>query len=520
MPNTGKPSPNCHLCRQRRVKCDLARPQCQRCIKYGVLCPGYRDDQDLLFQHTDAAAYERRRRKCQQQNLPLSATDTLEVITFTSVSSPSSASSWESDNSAFRSVGTPPLPLLRPVRQHWTAESVPLVIGLYSGLDFLPGLFRGVGQDHCLRLAAHVFTRAYVINRFRPQTDYRELSMFLGNALASVQNAIMSPSTCTSDSTIIAVWLLGNYELMMGGLERRSFVTSQDRGYAPETPWHIHGSGILSLMRARGDRQLYTKAGRQIFWTMHNMIQIQHTITNTPCPPEFDHWLNVIEQTLQPAEALFLHTGRYISSACSLLSRLIPIVRNVDLKRACAEYDQLLFECDLAELVMSEWMRTSPEYQVDPGPVHTYFWDSWRSARIKLHHMIILLANLVEHVPDCAFDCGALQSRRRLSAEIIAVSGRDIVDGIPPSLGGKSPASDPRSPATYLEAVRLVWPLSHVYVIPTAPRHLRIAAKAALLRIGKENGILSALRPRAGGALFPSEALKGMPVDDLGDGDS
>ncbi|KAK6227367.1 hypothetical protein QIS74_00922 [Colletotrichum tabaci] len=495
MPNTGKPSPNCHLCRQRRVKCDLARPQCQRCIKYGVLCPGYRDDQDLLFQHTDAAAYERRRRKRQQQNLPLSATDTLEVITFTSVSSPSSASSWESDNSAFRSV----------------AESVPLVIGLYSSLDFLPGLFRGVGQDHCLRLAAHVFTRAYVINRFRPQTDYRELSMFLGNALASVQNAITSPSTCTSDSTIIA--------LMMGGLERRSFVTSQDRGYAPETPWHIHGSGILSLMRARGDRQLYTKAGRQIFWTMHNMIQIQHTITNTPCPPEFDHWLNVIEQTLQPAEALFLHTGRYISSACSLLSRLIPIVRNVDLKRACAEYNQLLFECDLAELVMSEWMRTSPEYQVDPGPVHTYFWDSWRSARIKLHHMIILLANLVEHAPDCAFDRGALQSRRRLSAEIIAVSGRDIVDGIPPSLGGKSPASDPRSPATYLEAVRLVWPLSHVYVIPTAPRHLRIAAKAALLRIGKENGILTALRPRAGGALFPSEALKGMPVDDLGDGD-
>ncbi|TQN70952.1 Arginine metabolism regulation protein II [Colletotrichum shisoi] len=472
MPNTGKPSPNCHLCRQRRVKCDLARPQCQRCIKSGVLCPGYRDDQDLLFQHTDAAAYERRRwKRQQQQTLPLSATDTLEVITSTSVSSPSSASSWESDSSAFRSV----------------AEPVPLVISLYSGLDFLPGLFRGVGQDHCLPLAAHVFTRAYVINRFRPQTDYRELPMFLGNAQASVQDVITSPSTCTSDSTIIA--------LMMGGLERRSFVTSQDRGYAPETPWHIHGSGILSLMRARGDRQLYTKAGRHIFWTMHNMIQIQRTITNTPCPPEFDHWLNIIEQTLQPAEALFLQTGRYISSACSLLSRLIPIVRNVDLKRACAEYDQLLFECDLAELVMSEWMRTSPEYQ--------------RSARIKLHHMIILLANLVEHAPDCAFDRGALQSRRRLSAEIIAVSGRDIVDGIPPSLGGKSPASDPRSPATYLEAVRAAAP---------ADRRLR-AAKAALLRIGKENGILTALRPRAGGALFPSEALKGMPVDDLGDGD-
>ncbi|GKT83750.1 N-terminal fungal transcription regulatory domain-containing protein [Colletotrichum tofieldiae] len=58
----------------------------------------------------------------------------------------------------------------------------------------------------------------------------------------------------------------------MGGLERRSFITSQERGSAPEVPWHIHGQGILSLMRARGDRQLYTRTGRQIFWVMHNML--------------------------------------------------------------------------------------------------------------------------------------------------------------------------------------------------------------------------------------------------------
>ncbi|GJC80340.1 hypothetical protein ColLi_03178 [Colletotrichum liriopes] len=303
----------------------------------------------------------------------------------------------------------------------------------------------------------------------------------------------------------------------MGGLERRSFITSQERGSAPEVPWHIHGQGILSLMRARGDRQLYTRTGRQIFWVMHNMLQVQHTITNTPCPPEFDHWLNIIEQTLHPVEALFLQIGRYISSACSLLSRLMPITRSGDTKRACAEYEQLLSECDQAELVMSEWMQAAPEYQIDPAPVYDYFWNSWRSARIKLHHMVILLTNLVEHAPGCPYNPHALQTRRDLCMEVIAASGRDVVDGIPRSLGGKARDTDPHAPTAYFDAVRLIWPLSHLYVIPTTPSHLRVAAREALLRIGREKGILTALTPRAGGAHFPPETLKGIPVDELDD---
>ncbi|GKT48145.1 beauvericin cluster-specific repressor BEA4 [Colletotrichum spaethianum] len=212
MPNTGKPSPNCHLCRQRRVKCDLARPQCQRCVKYGVQCPGYRDDQDLRFQHTDAVSFGHRRGKRQQQIHPPSSPGALEVIALTPESTASPVSSQESGSPGYQSAGTPPLPVPRSVRQHWTAESIPLVIGLYSSLDFLPKLFKDVRQDHCLVLASHVFTRAYVINRFRPRMDQRELSVCLGNALASVQEAVKSPKVYAADSTIVAVWLLGNYE--------------------------------------------------------------------------------------------------------------------------------------------------------------------------------------------------------------------------------------------------------------------------------------------------------------------
>ncbi|CAK7222054.1 hypothetical protein SCUCBS95973_004710 [Sporothrix curviconia] len=34
-------SGNCHTCRQRRVKCDKARPACARCVRGGFVCQGY-----------------------------------------------------------------------------------------------------------------------------------------------------------------------------------------------------------------------------------------------------------------------------------------------------------------------------------------------------------------------------------------------------------------------------------------------------------------------------------------------
>ncbi|KAK1585094.1 uncharacterized protein LY79DRAFT_519565 [Colletotrichum navitas] len=492
MPNIGKPSPNCHLCRQRRVKCDLARPQCQRCVKYGVQCPGYRDDDELRFRHTDSATFGDRRRRKQQQTHPVSSPPALEAVAFASGSPASPASSQQSDASRYQSAGTPPLPLLRSVHQHWTAEAIPLVISFYPSLDFLPGMFSRVQPDHCLALAGQVFARAYMINRFKSKTDYRELSKLLGSALASVQEAIMSTKAHKSDSTITAVWMLGNYEAR----------------FAPESPWHIHGQGILSLLRARGDRQLYTPRGRQIFWLMHNMLQIQYTLTNTPCPPEFDHWLNILEQTMHPLEAFLLRIGRSISSTCSLLSRLIPLVRSGDTQRAVAAYEPLLSEFNHAELTMSEWMQAALQ--------HPYFWNSWRSAQIKVHHMMILLANLVEHAPDCPFSHEALQSRRELCLQVIAASSRDIFNTIPTSLDCKAPRADSTSLAAYHDAVRLIWPLTHVYIFPTTPTHLRVAAREVLLRIGTEQGIMAALEPRPGLAkFFPSEALKGIPVDDM-----
>lgn len=41
MVNTGKPSGACGTCRERRIKCDEAKPVCLKCTRSGRTCSGY-----------------------------------------------------------------------------------------------------------------------------------------------------------------------------------------------------------------------------------------------------------------------------------------------------------------------------------------------------------------------------------------------------------------------------------------------------------------------------------------------
>ncbi|KAF8850716.1 hypothetical protein BDZ45DRAFT_185270 [Acephala macrosclerotiorum] len=57
MPNTSKLSLASHLCGKRRVHCDLTQSGCLWCAKIGKTCPGYRQEQDLLFRNEDKQSF-------------------------------------------------------------------------------------------------------------------------------------------------------------------------------------------------------------------------------------------------------------------------------------------------------------------------------------------------------------------------------------------------------------------------------------------------------------------------------
>ena len=41
--------PQCHSCRKRRVRCDAARPSCQKCSDKNIICPGYGPQKPLVW---------------------------------------------------------------------------------------------------------------------------------------------------------------------------------------------------------------------------------------------------------------------------------------------------------------------------------------------------------------------------------------------------------------------------------------------------------------------------------------
>ncbi|KAG7144225.1 hypothetical protein HYQ46_007030 [Verticillium longisporum] len=124
-------------------------------------------------------------------------------------------------------------------------------------------------------------------------SNRRETALHLGNTLRSVALAIQDRDKGTSDGTILAVWILGMYELQIGGISGQS---------SRKSAWHVHLEGLLSLLRARGKAQFYTPFGRYIFWCVFMTLQTGCLMANEACPPESDEWVGLLEDTRDPDE--------------------------------------------------------------------------------------------------------------------------------------------------------------------------------------------------------------------------
>lgn len=112
-------------------------------------------------------------------------------------------------------------PLTRPVFQHWTSHSVPIILNVYSSFDFIQDIYSGCSGDGPLIWAAHLFSRTYVtnlryptaINRDAHADTQRELGVYLGKTLNSINKALNTPDGALRDDVLATIWLLSNYEV-------------------------------------------------------------------------------------------------------------------------------------------------------------------------------------------------------------------------------------------------------------------------------------------------------------------
>lgn len=137
------------------------------------------------------------------------------------------ASEWKGMLNAdrFGDVGNV-FPLTKSLTQHWTVQSIPIVLNVYENLHFLQNAYRANTNTHegPLVWAAHLFSRTYITNLRYPTAKYkesqvetdRELGTYLGKTLSSVKAELKTPEGPFRNDVLATVWILANYEVSRG----------------------------------------------------------------------------------------------------------------------------------------------------------------------------------------------------------------------------------------------------------------------------------------------------------------
>ena len=211
-------------------QCDEAKPGCKRCAQAHKICPGYPFQLQLqlrLDQIPSAGGPVARDRllgpilpPCQpadikQQTISALVLDKLQQK---KIKAENSSSSSGVDNAATtrRSISPPP----RYDVQH---QSLCFFVNLFcfqAGrvysfpvLDFLPEVLQKADSSSCLHHAATAVSRLMLADRYSGKDVRLNSDPQYGNALRLANATIRDTAASIQDETVLAVWLLGLYEV-------------------------------------------------------------------------------------------------------------------------------------------------------------------------------------------------------------------------------------------------------------------------------------------------------------------
>ncbi|KAF5964990.1 vegetative incompatibility protein het-E-1 [Fusarium bulbicola] len=439
-----------------------------RCIKYGVQCPGYRDG--LLFRSQLNPTNFRKGDKNH---------GTLEQST-----SPSPSSSSLLSCSSLQATDSVP----RSMHQHWTLHSIPIFLNVYSTLPLFYDMYRNIG-DGPLLSATHLFSRAYVTVLRQPTAKYntsmiendQELTTQLGKTLTSVRSALAQPGGAYRDDLLATIWILANYEassLLVGSGKR----PDQSR------TWNLHTQGLYSILKLRGSEWLRMTTSRTVFWLALNMAQIHSLSSNTECPQELEEWFVIIKEKMLPREAMVLHVSSFIFKACQVQARIFKILSSCDYDAArIAFYDIVASIRDARQELRA--FAESPRTAI--GLFDTYMGNLYAGTCIKVYSLLMALACFLSHQRPLSIPLDVLRSTRNQCINVTQNSAQNVLDTLSRALDTR--AGPEMSPKTFFDAVKLVWPLRAIHAMPaTSPEQKRVAAET-LAFLGRDIGLKQAL---------------------------
>lgn len=293
MVNTGKPSSGCFECKRRRVKCDTQRPECEKCIKYGVKCPGYPDRPGFKFREENSKLRER---AAKQYGKPkkLQATSAGEGVPARSseveleqAGTPDRSSRQKEAaneevvttplNSSERRLSTPHVSVGNALTQgaisafmsQWSSPDPELFWASFDGAALLyPTAHLSICYTSALE-AVSLMTMS--CGDKEHNTDLRRPAMkAYGRSLALINKALEDSAQRTIDHTFMAIELIILFELLESGLHSEfvgpRYGTLGDFNHKVDRVL-AHLRGIMAVVSIRGREQFSNSLGRRLFLT-------------------------------------------------------------------------------------------------------------------------------------------------------------------------------------------------------------------------------------------------------------
>ncbi|KAH8730266.1 hypothetical protein GQ44DRAFT_823590 [Phaeosphaeriaceae sp. PMI808] len=282
----GRPSKGCEGCRARKIKCNEAKPTCNRCSKSGQECK-YRDQADLLFRNQTAVAAQRaeeswrKRSKSQQRarneaNSSTKCTADNEVVPREVMSHPpvsgagsnipghfnttnldDSGSSTGKERAAptssagdFAIAPTVKPDLSRLAYERFIYDFVapdmptrPPEEPSEALFTYVPMLYQHAAPDSCLATVVHAVSYINFDNRCKAPAAAKLAEEHFGRAIKLLLRMIANKEEAASNDALCAVYLMGVYENLTSAVRRGTFAA--------------HQTGANALLQLRTVEQFY-----------------------------------------------------------------------------------------------------------------------------------------------------------------------------------------------------------------------------------------------------------------------
>ncbi|UKZ77812.1 hypothetical protein TrVFT333_005538 [Trichoderma virens FT-333] len=227
-------SSGCQLCRQRRVKCDEARPECGNCRKYGVQCPGYeRAIKFVSGKHTIRSKGSRPLRTSASSGTSPSSASTLSA----GATSPESISSSSTSGTAAMSMSLVASPqpnralfvgtLMDMTQTKLASKDVSTFLGFFGRLKFEElGTAAALDGAICC-LSLHLMGKELADESLiaRSRTVY-------GWSLGALQGTLRHPTKWKTSETYCSAVLLCFFEIMSS-----LFFPTSDKCFLARPEW-------------------------------------------------------------------------------------------------------------------------------------------------------------------------------------------------------------------------------------------------------------------------------------------